>query len=205
MMEKIDLNKVYKAEYVAPKKPVLLDIPPATYLSITGKGAPGGAEFEKRIGALYAMAYTVKMTRKFGGLQDYTIGKLEGQWWAEGGSTCFSSLPQEQWCWKLLIRTPDFVEDQELKNAVAVLLKRQKPEEVKEVKLETIAEGCCVQMLHVGPYDQEGVTASTMLAFAQAQGFIPRGVHHDIYISDPRRVAPEKLKTILRQPVQKAG
>jgi hypothetical protein len=96
MTEKLDLNKAFKAEYVAPKKPVLLDIPKATYLSISGKGAPGGAEFEKRNGALYAMAYTVKMTRKFGGRQDYTIGKLEAQWWANDPSVCFASLPQEQ-------------------------------------------------------------------------------------------------------------
>jgi hypothetical protein len=203
MTEKIDLNKTYKAEYAAPKKPVLLDIPAATYLSITGKGAPGGAEFEKRIGALYAMAYTVKMTRKFVGLQDYTIGKLESQWWAENDAACFSSLPKEQWCWKLLIRTPDFVEELELKKAVAVLLKREKPAEVAEVKLETFTEGRCVQMLHVGPYEQEGDTASIMLSFAKAEGFASRGRHHDIYISDPRRVAPEKLKTILRQPVEK--
>lgn len=204
MVEKIDLNKVYKAEYVTPKKPVLLDIPKAVYLAISGKGAPGGDDFEKRVGALYAMAYTVKMTRKFDGRQDYTIGKLEALWWAGDGSACFTSFPKEEWQWKLLIRTPDFVEAGELEKAVAVLLKRQKPVEVEDVKLETITEGCCVQMLHVGPYEQEGVTGTAMLAFAQSQGFVPRGPHHDIYISDPRRVPPEKLKTILRQPVRKA-
>jgi hypothetical protein len=201
--EKIDLNKVWKADYAAPTQPVLLTLKKATYLAIAGQGAPGGAEFETRIGALYAMAYTIKMTRKFGDKQDYTISKLEAQWWADDPDRCFAELPKDQWRWKLLIRTPEFVKPAELEQARAVLRKRGKAPEVADVKLESITEGRCVQMLHVGPYDREGETAAVMQAFAESKALRFHGRHHDIYISDPRRVPPEKLKTILRQPVKR--
>ena len=201
MADKIDLKKVFKADYVAAKKPVLLTIGKATYLAITGRGAPGGPEFQARVGALYAMAYTVKMTRKFGGEQDYTIGSLEAQWWTDDGR-CLPDAPREQWCWTLLIRTPDFVKRAELANAAETLRKKAKAPEASEVRLETLAEGRCVQMLHVGPYDREGDTMAVMTAFAESNGMTLHGLHHEIYISDPRRVPAEKLKTILRQPVK---
>lgn len=195
---KLDLGKRHKTEYVAPKQPVLLAIKPAQYLAISGQGAPGGDNFTTRIGALYGMAFTVKMTRKFAGMQDYAIGKLEAQWFFDAEP---SSVPKEQWRWKLLIRTPDFIKPADLKNAATTLLKRGKPPEVKEVTLERIEEGRCVQMLHVGPYDREGETFAKMKAFAEGKGLQFLGPHHEIYISDPRRVPPERVKTILREPV----
>lgn len=203
-LEKIDLNVLHQADYVAPKKPVLVTIARAAYLGITGQGAPGGEEFSAKIGALYAMAYTVKMTRKFGGQQDYTIGKLEMLYWLDGAGTAFDLTPKEQWKWRMLIRTPEFVRPKELAQAAAVLRQRGKAPEAHEVKLESLSEGRCVQMLHVGPYERIGETCAQMRAFAQSQGLKFHGVHHEIYLSDPRRVAPEKLKTILREPVKKA-
>jgi hypothetical protein len=200
MRDKMELAKVWKADYAAPRKPVLLELGPATYLSAEGRGEPGGEEFSARIGALYAMAYTVKMTRKFDGLQDYTISKLEAQWW--GGDGCFAALPKAEWRWRLLIRTPEFVAAAELESARVALRKRGKDAGTAEVQLFTFTEGPCVQMLHVGPYDQEGVTASTMETFAGTKGMVVHGLHHEIYISDPRRVPPERLKTILRRPVK---
>jgi hypothetical protein len=175
-------------------------IGPAVYLAIEGRGAPGGPEFQAAIGALYGMAYTVKMTRKFEGKRDYVVGKLEAQWWADGGDD-FSREPKELWRWKLLIRTPEFVKAAELRRAAATLLKRGKGEAVDLVALETIQEGECVQMLHVGPYEREGETVAAMQAFAESKGRAFGGRHHEIYLSDPRRVAPAKLKTILRVPV----
>ncbi len=201
MADKIDLKKVFKDDYVAAKKPVLLNIGRATYLAITGHGAPGGPEFQARVGALYAMAYTVKMTRKFAGEQDYTIGSLESQWWTDDGR-CLPDTPPEQWRWTLLIRSPDFVTRAELASAADTLRKKAKAPEASEVRLETLAEGRCVQMLHVGPYDREGDTMAVMTAFAESNGLTLHGLHHEIYISDPRRVPAEKLKTILRQPVK---
>ena len=199
--QKIDLLRLHRADYAAPKKPVLLDIRPATYLSINGQGEPGGVRFSRCIGALYAMAYTVKMTRKFAGKQDYGIGKLEAQWWGDDDTGNFANLPKEQWRWRLLIRTPEFVRSDELVKAVAVLKKRGKSEPVEEVRLETVAEGRCVQMLHTGPYEREGETSALMQAHAAKHGLEFHGRHHEIYLSDPRRVPPAKLRTILRHPV----
>lgn len=197
--EKIDLYKQHKHEYAAPGKPVLVEIKPATYLAISGQGAPGGDRFTASIGALYGAAFTIKMTRKFAGRQDYAVCKLEGQWWSDSGPD-LSKAPKDQWHWNLLIRTPQFVTEEELRKAADVLIKRGKGEEVRQVRLETLAEGTCVQMLHVGPYDQECVTIARMKEFAANNQLEFHGRHHEIYLSDPRRVPPERLKTILRCP-----
>ena len=198
---KIDLYKLHKADYAATRKPRLVTLKPANYLAISGQGAPGGERFSACIGALYGVAYTIKMTRKFAGQKDYAVCKLEGQWGSEEAQD-FAKLPRDQWRWKLLIRTPDFIKDTDLREAVAVLLKRGKAQDVEQVRLETLAEGACVQMLHIGPYDKEPETVALMKAFAAKQELEFCGKHHEIYLSDPRRVAPERLKTILRQPVR---
>jgi hypothetical protein len=199
--QKIDLYKLHKIEYAATRKPALVEVKPATYLAISGQGAPGGDRFTASIGALYGVAFTIKMTRKFAGQQDYAVCKLEGQWWSEPAQD-LAKLPPDQWHWNLLIRTPDFITGADLSKAVAVLLKRGKGEDVKGVRLETLAEGLCVQMLHVGPYDRESETILVMKAFAEKQQLQFSGKHHEIYLSDPRRVPPDRLKTILRHPVR---
>ena len=198
---KLDLYKLHKAEYAATRKPALVEVKPASYLAISGQGAPGGDLFTASIGALYGVAFTIKMTRKFAGQQDYAVCKLEGQWWSELAAD-FARLPKDQWLWKLLIRTTDFIKKDDLRQAVAVLLKRGKGEDVKRVWLESLAEGLCVQMLHVGPYDRECETIAVMKAFAEKQQLVFSGKHHEIYLSDPRRVPPERVKTIVRQPVR---
>ena len=196
--EKLDLYKLYKNEYVTPKKPVMLQTKPAQYLAIKGQGAPGGERFTACIGALYGVAFTVKMTRKFAGKQDYAVCKLEGQWFFEGD---LAKIPKDQWRWKLMIRTPDFITETDRRQAVATLLKKGKSRAVEDVKLETIDEGQCVQMLHVGPYEKECETIAVMRGFVESKGLKFAGPHHEIYLSDPRRVPPERLKTILRAPV----
>ena len=200
--EKIDLYKLNKEDYATPKKPILLSIKKATYLVISGQGEPGGPEFTDKIGALYGAAFTIKMTRKFGGQQDYAVCKLEAQWWG-GEDPDFTKLPKEKWQWKLLIRTPDFVTKAELDKATAALLKKGKTQSSRQVKLETFTEGLCVQMLHVGPYEREGETIALMKAHVEKGGLKFSGKHHEIYLSDPRRVSPERLKTILRHPARK--
>ena len=197
MTAKLDLYKLHKAEYAAPRKPVLVRVKPAVYLTIPGQGAPGGARFTACIGALYGAAFTIKMTRKFAGKQDYAVCKLEGQWFFGGDP---AEIPRESWKWKLMIRTPDFVTQKDLKTAADKLLERGKSPGIEEVTLETIDEGVCVQMLHVGPYEKECETTSLMRGFADASGLKLTGPHHEIYLSDPRRVSPERLKTILRIP-----
>jgi len=201
--DKIDVCKLYKDQYVTPKSPVLVTMDEAMYLLIDGRGAPGGPEFTDKIGALYGAAFTVKMTRKFAGLQDYTIGKLEAQWWLDGTGGNFAQMPKEKWNWRLMIRTLSIVQRQELATAVEKLLKKGKSPCVEQVKLEAVVEGRCVQMLHVGPYDQEDRSVAIMKVFAEQQGLTLHGRHHEIYLSDPRRIPPERLRTILRIPVRK--
>lgn len=195
---KLDLYKLHKDEYVTPKRPVLLQTKQAKYLAVRGQGAPGGERFTVCIGALYGVAFTIKMTRKFAGKGDYAVCKLEGQWFFNGDAT---KIPKDQWSWKLMIRTPDFITEADRKQAVATLLKKGKSHAVEDVKLEMIDEGQCVQMLHVGPYETECESIALMREFAEANAFKLSGPHHEIYLSDPRRVPPQRLKTILREPL----
>ncbi len=196
---KLDMLKLHRAEYVAPRKPVLISTTPAWYLTVLGQGSPASACFEARIGALYATAFTIKMTRKFAGQQDYAVARLECRY-----LNFERSMPPdpELWQWQLLIRTPEFVAQADLDAAVAALRKRGKEGDAALVRLERIDEGRAIQMLHIGPYEREGDTLAVMNAFAAAHGVERAGVHHEIYISDPRRVPAEKLKTILRMPVR---
>jgi hypothetical protein len=197
MTTKLDLYKTHKAEYVTPRTPALVGTKPAQYLAMAGEGAPGNARFQACIGALYGIAFTVKMKRKFDGKQDYAVCKLEAIYDCDLAET-----PKDRWKWRLMIRTPDFVSQKDLNDAVATLLKRGKPVEVKEVVLQSIDEGDCVQMLHIGPYEKEQESTELMRRFAEAKGLKLAGAHHEIYLSDPRRVPPERLRTILRQPVR---
>jgi len=197
---KLDLYRVHKSEYVTPKKPVLIQTKRAKYLAFTGRGAPAGEAFQKAVGALYNVAYTLKMAKKFAG-KDYKVSNLEGLWWGENEAENFAAQPPDTWNWKLIIRVPDFITAKDLKDTVAALKEKGKPPETSDVKLETLDEGQCVQMLHVGPYGNEGETISQMLALAAEKGLSCHGLHHEIYLSDPRRVPPERLRTILRLPV----
>ncbi len=201
--EKLDLCKEHKQEYVTPKTPALVQVGTARYLAIEGKGEPEGEAFQAKVQAMYGTAFTVKMTKKFAG-QDYKVSHLEALWWAEGRTWDFAEEPPENWCWKLLIRVPEFITKDDLHEAREKLLEKGKGAEVEDVRLETIDEGGCVQMLHVGPYSEEAETIEAMRRFADEQGLSFSGLHHEIYLSDPRRVPPERLRTILRHPVRSA-
>ncbi len=197
---KLDLYKQHKSEYVAPKAPAFIQVAPARYLTYTGSGAPGSEGFHKAVGALYGVAYTIKMTKKFAG-QDYKVCALEGQWWGTEKSADLSNLPPESWNWRLMIRVPDFIKASDLKAAGRQLREKGKGDEATKVKLETLKEGKCVQMLHVGPYNQVGATITRMIEFAGKSGLGCQGRHHEIYLSDPRRVPAARLRTLLRHPV----
>ncbi|MGD0577679.1 MAG: GyrI-like domain-containing protein [Bryobacteraceae bacterium] len=200
--EKIDLYQLNKAEYVTPRKPVLLEIAPAKYLSIAGTGRTGGEEFQAKIGALYGAAFTMKFESKFAG-RDYSVCKLEAVYWTDQGGCGFATVPIDEWHWDLIIRVPGFAGAALLKSARAKLTAKQVPH-VAELTFKTIREGRCVQMLHVGPYDREQETIEKMRACALSEGLEFADTHHEIYLSDPRRVAPQKLRTILRIPLRKA-
>jgi len=196
---KLDIYQTCKAEYVTPRQPVLLQLRKATYLAIAGTGAPGTEAFQQAIGALYSMAFTIKMASKLAG-RDYAVCKLEALWWLASGRL-FLTEPKEKWSWKLLIRTPDFIGKRDLEAARRQLIERGKGPLIEQVELAALRENWCVQMLHVGPYDNEPETVRKLEIFAAEQGRRFDGLHHEIYLSDPRRVAPERLRTILRIPV----
>jgi hypothetical protein len=199
--EKVDLYKKHAAEYAARKTPTFVDVGPANYFVVEGRGAPDGEPFQRAVGALYTVAFTVKMHSKFAG-RDYAVTKLEGLWWGDDPSRLVLEQPKEQWHWKLMIRIPTFINDKRRADTVELLLKKGKDKAVADVRIETLDEGRCVQVLHIGPYEKEPETIRAMERFAAEQGLSFHGVHHEIYLSDPRRAQPEKLRTILRHPVK---
>ena len=197
---KLDLYKEFKSEYVAPRQPAFVVVGPAKYLAIIGQGAPGGQHFRSHISALYAVAFSLKMTEKFAG-NDYKVCHLEGQWWAGTGSDFHAHQPKE-WQWRLLLRVPEFITQAQVDGAIKAVVEKGKSPIADQVKLEVLAEGRCVQMLHFGPYGEEKVTIDKMQELAQGNGVHLRGPHHEIYLSDPNRVPPNRLRTILRYPVE---
>jgi len=186
--EKIDLYREHAAEYVARRDPAIVNIARCQYLAIDGSGAPGGPEFQACIGALYNVAFTIRMAQKFAG-HNYGVCKLEGLW------------PDAR-TWSLLIRTPDFITKEQLDAALAKLIRKGKTVPVEAVRLLPLKEGWCVQALHIGAYSDEPATIEKMSGCASEAGMDFHGTLHEIYLSDPRRVTPERLRTILRQPVQ---
>jgi hypothetical protein len=195
---KIDLFREHRDEYVMPKTPTVVRTGPGRYLTVTGTGSPEGEEFKRKLGALYGCAYTVKFAQKKDG-KDFKVGILEGLWWTDRGGSDFLSAPKTEWHWKLLIRVPESVSVRDLDVALKTL--RAKRGAIDDVKLETIREGRVVQMLHVGAYADEPRSLAAMDEFVRAKGLHYRGAHHEIYLSDPRRVAPSRLRTILRHSV----
>jgi hypothetical protein len=140
------------------------------------------------------------MTQKFAG-KDYKVFHLEGLYWGSGKEENVGCLDPKEWNWLLVIRVPDFIKEKDLQRAVIQLRAKGKIGDFDKVKLESLDEGMCVQMLHVGPYNQENRTVDQMLALVKQNGLTCRGKHHEIYLSDPRRVPPDRLRTILRFPV----
>lgn len=196
---KLDLYQKYRSEYVMPKQPVFVVVGPARYLAISGHGAPGGEQFHARVSALYSVAYTLKMAEKMAG-HDYKVCHLEGQWWAPDGGD-FRLLEPKVWVWRLLIRVPEFITQAEVDSAIKSVMAKGKNALATDIKLEELAEGRCVQMLHIGPYSDEKATVDRMTEAVSGQGLHLRGPHHEIYLSDPNRVPQNRLRTILRYPV----
>lgn len=207
-MDKLDLTKQYKSYYTAKTKPAVVEIGPASFLSITGEGDPSGQAFAERVQALYATAYTLKFVYKAQG-KDFVVAKLEGLWWYDqaryAGVTMDDApkaIPRSDWAYRLLIRLPEYVSAEDVAWAVEEVVAKKEISLAREVGLHTLHEGKCVQMLHVGPFDKEPETLAQIGAFCREHGFQQNGLHHEIYLSDFRKTAPEKLKTILREPVR---
>ena len=196
---KLDLYRRHQSEYVAPKNPTLVRVGPARYLTVGGRGDPKGPGFGAAVGALYGVAFTIKMAKK-AAKKDYVVAKLEGLWWGGKRGKLLIDAPRSTWRWKVMIRVPTFVTAADVARAKRELLRRGRSGGT--VRLEALHEGRVVQLLHVGPYDREHESLGRMEECARANGLRFAGRHHEIYLSDPRRVAPARLRTILRRPVR---
>lgn len=202
MAGKIDIKKQHKHLFAPMREPHLLEVPKFRYSMIDGAGSPQGAAFQDAIGALYSTAYTTKFQLKAAGRDDFVVPPLEALWWAEDESA-FEENRRDEWQWTLMLIQPDHVSEEDIADALGELDKKGKTTAAhRNMRTEQMEEGKAVQCLYVGPYDSMGGAISAMQAFAESNGLELAGKHHDVYLSDPRRTAPEKLKTVLRRPVR---
>lgn len=201
-MAKIDLKKQLKAAYKATTKPALIKIPPMKALMIDGMGNPEtSAEFRQGMEALFSLSYTMKFTLKKEQGLDWTVMGPECLWWADDW-TAFTEKRYDEWKFTLLIVQPDVVTAAHLRRFAKELAKKKPSPAYAKVRLGRLKEGLCAQVMHVGPYEEAPVTIGKLFEFIDAQGKKPCGKHHEVYLNDPRRVAPAKLKTIMREPVK---
>lgn len=201
---KVDLKKRYKPLFSPKPAPGVVDVPRLRYLMIEGRGAPETLEFEGAVQALYSTAYTVKFSLKRAGRQDFVVPPLEGLWHADDPSA-FTEDCRDEWQWVLMLMQPEHVNAGDLAEALEALSRKGKRiDSHSRLQIQPLDEGRAVQCLHVGPYSDEGPSIRALHKCAAEQGYSLAGVHHEIYLSDPRRTAPEKLKTILRQPVARS-
>ena len=207
-----DYKKEYKEFYLPPAKPGLVEIPSMNFLAVRGQGDPNreDGEYKAAMGLLYAIAFTVKMSKlgshHMEGHFDYVVPPLEGFWWdKDGGAVDYGR--KEDFRWISLIRLPDFVTLSEFDWATAEATAKKK-QDFSKVEFFPYEEGLCVQCMHLGSYDDEPATLRTMEDFAAGEGYVPdlgpKRYHHEIYLSDARKVPPARRKTVLRVPVKKA-
>jgi hypothetical protein len=205
-MPKTDFKRTLKHLYNPPRAFTLVEVPEMQFVMIDGHGDPNTAqEYQDTVEALYAVAYKLKFASKRALDQDYVVPPLEGLWWAEDMST-FVSRDKSEWDWTMMIMQPNWITPQMVEEAVQQAGKGKDLPALPKLRLETYAEGLAVQIMHVGSYDDEAPTIARLhVEFLPENGLVEAGKHHEIYLSDPRRTAPEKLKTVLRQPVERSG
>jgi hypothetical protein len=202
---KIDLKRELKELYAPPKTPVLVDVQPLTFLMVDGSGDPNvSTAYREAIEALYAVSYSMKfaLKRAPGGV-DYVVMPLEGLWWADDMNE-FVNARKAAWKWTAMIAQPDAVTPELFAQAVAEVARKKDLPALSRLRLETFAEGLAAQVLYIGPFQDEEPTIANLHAFIRERGYEfdgRRQKHHEIYLSDPRKTAPERLKTVIRQPV----
>ena len=208
-----DFKKEYKEFYLPGKTPSIVRVPKMNFIAIRGSGDPNeeGGAYQKAIGVLYGLAYTIKMSKKgdhrIEGYFDYVVPPLEGFWQQEGIKGALYSR-KEDFRWISVIRLPDFVTKEDFAWAVKEAEKKKK-QDFSGAEFLTLEEGLCVQCLHTGPYDDEPASVERMHEFIERRGYEPdfsdKRLHHEIYLGDPRKSAPEKLRTVIRHPIRKKG
>ena len=208
-----DYKKEYKEFYMPPQTPSIVTVPKMNYISVQGKGNPNDedGEYKKAIGLLYGIAFTIKMSRKgdhqIDGYFDYVVPPLEGFWWQEGVIGIDYSR-KETFNWISVIRLPDFVTRKDFEWAIAEA-SRNKKEDYSKISFLTYEEGLCVQCMHMGAFDDEPRTVSLMHEYISEKGYeldiTEKRLHHEIYLSDARKTAPERMKTVIRHPIKEKG
>ena len=207
-----DFKKEYKEFYLPKEKPEIVTVPQANYIAVRGTGNPNeeGGSYQQTIGVLYAVAYTLKMSYKtdyrIEGFYDYVVPPLEGFWWQDGINGVDYSQ-KDAFNWISVIRLPDFITIENFRWAVDTAQKKKKID-CSSAEFLTIDEGLCVQIMHNGPFDDEPATVALMDEYIKQNGYVndfsDKRLHHEIYMSDARKVAPEKWKTVIRHPIRKA-
>lgn len=205
-----DYKKEYKEFYLPAAKPQIVDVPEMNFIAVRGEGDPNeeGGMYKEAIGLLYAIAFTIKMSKKgshkIEGYFDYVVPPLEGFWWQDGISGIDYSA-KEDFRWISVIRLPDFVKKEDFDWAISQAEEKKK-QDFSKVEFLTVKEGLCVQCMHIGPFDDEPATIAMMDEFIESAGyendFSSGRLHHEIYLSDARRVAPERWRTVIRHPVK---
>lgn len=206
-----DFKKEYKEFYLPVSRPVIISVPAFNFIAVRGKGNPNDpdGEYSKALNLLYGTAYTIKMSKKtdykIEGYFDYVVPPLEGFWWQDG-TEGVDYARKENFRWISVIRLPDFVKRADFDWAVAEATRKKKVD-FSKVEFLTMEEGLCVQCMHTGSYDSEPATVQLMHKYVQNQGyeldFSDTRLHHEIYLSDPRKVDPDKNKTVIRHPIRK--
>ena len=206
-----DYKKEYKEFYMPGNKPSIITVPPMNYIGVRGQGDPNAedGEYQKAMGILYGIAYIIKMSKKgdrqIEGYFDYVVPPLEGLWWQDGVMG-INYAHKDRFKWISLIRLPDFVTQDDFRWAVTEATHKKKTD-FSKAEFIRYDEGLCVQCLHIGPYDEEPATVALMHRYMEEQGYVlditDQRLHHEIYLSDARRTAPEKLRTVIRHPIRK--
>jgi len=204
----IDYKKTDKELYQPKTTPSIIDVPKMKFIAVDGKGDPNtSADYADAVELLYGLSYSIKMSNKF--ILEYVVPPLEGYWEVsddfKGGGAVIAD--KSKFVWTMLIRQPDFVSAEVLDAAKVTLAKKKHSLDTSRARLETITEGLCVQVMHIGSYDSESITVASLDRFAVESGYIVdmggNRRHHEIYLSDPRKVASEKLKTVIRHPIRR--
>lgn len=211
-MEKLDYKKAYPDLYLPKTSPSIVTVPEMTFLMVHGRGNPNtSAAYQAALEALYGLSYQIKMSKLSGrqpaGYFEYVVPPLEGLWWTEDETYQGRGVPdKDSFCWTSMIRQPEFVTQAVFEEARQALQKKKPGLDLSKVRLEWFTEGLCCQVLHLGPYDEEPASIEKLERFCQEAGyrqdFDSGRRHHEIYLGDPRRTAPDRLRTVLRHPVK---
>jgi len=204
-MPKVDLKRVLKHLYSPAAGFSMVEVPALQFVMVDGHGDPNtAAEYAQAVEALYAVSYKVKFLSKAQAGQDYVVMPLEGLWWAADMEAFTTARDKSAWDWTMMILQPEWITREMFEEAAGQVARQKELPALPRLRLETYHEGLSVQVLHVGSYDDEGPVLQRLHGeFLPENRLAPAGKHHEIYVGDPRKVAPEKLKTVLRQPVRR--